>query len=101
MKVRKTRTDWFWIVFKYENVPMFCFICDLLGHSDRFCSHLFDTLENEITRSDGAWMRAPLRRQTKIIGAKWLRNGRGEVDRSSGSEKSQGWNGEANFIPRN
>lgn len=27
MKVRKTRNEWSWINFKYENVPKFCFIC--------------------------------------------------------------------------
>lgn len=31
MKVRKTGNDWFWIVFKYENAPTFCFICGLMG----------------------------------------------------------------------
>lgn len=75
MKVRKTGNEWFWIVFKYENIPTFCFICGIIGHSDKFCSRLFDTPENEIIKPYGSWMRAPLRRQTKMIGAKWLRDG--------------------------
>lgn len=29
MKVKKSGNEWFWIVFKYENVPTFCFICGL------------------------------------------------------------------------
>lgn len=41
IKVRKTGDEWFWINFKYENVPTFRFICRLSGHSEKFCSHLF------------------------------------------------------------
>lgn len=62
MKVRKTRDEWYWINFKYENVPTFCFICGLLGHSEKFCSRLFDTPEEEIIKAYGAWMRAPFKR---------------------------------------
>lgn len=72
MKIRKTGNDWFWIIFKYENVPTFCFICGMLGHADKFCGRLFEVPENEITRPFGSWMRAPFRKPTKMIGAKWI-----------------------------
>lgn len=62
MKVRKSGDEWTWINFKYENVPSFCFICGIVGHSEKFCSRLFDTPENEIVRPYGAWMRAPFRK---------------------------------------
>lgn len=78
MKLRKTGNEWFWINFKYENVPTFCFICGLLGHGEKFCSQLFEKPESEISKPYGAWMRAPLRRQNKLIGAKWLRTGEEE-----------------------
>lgn len=96
MKVRKSGNDWQWIVFKYENVPNFCFICGLLGHSDKFCGRLFDTPENEIVKPYGTWMRASFHRQTKLIGAKWLRTGNEEDDRNKQSElgDSQSWIGE-------
>lgn len=42
---------------------------------------MFDTPENEIIKPYGVWMRAPLRRQTKLIGAKWSRDGSEEVSR--------------------
>ena len=92
MKIRKSGKEWIWITFKYENVPTFCFICGLLGHSEKFCNQLFEKLENEIVKPYGIWMRAPLKRQTKLIGAKWLCNG-GEdfqayVD-AGGSSKQQ------------
>lgn len=34
IKMRKAGANWFQITFTYENVPTFCFICDLLGHYD-------------------------------------------------------------------
>lgn len=90
MKLRKSGNEWFWITFKYENAPVFCFICGLLGHSDKFCSQLFDKPENEIVRPYGSWMRAPLRKQTKLIGAKWLRTGGDEFTSEMGTgENSQ------------
>lgn len=45
MKLRKAGGEWIWITFKYENVPMFCFICGIIGHSEKFCNTLFDTPE--------------------------------------------------------
>lgn len=79
MKLRKSGNEWIWVTFKYENVPTFCFICGLMGHADKFCSRIFDTPESELTRPYGAWMRAPFRRQMKMIGSKWLRNGEDDV----------------------
>lgn len=75
MKVRRSGGEWQWITFKYENVPTFCFICGILGHSKFFCSRLFDTPEEEIIKPYGAWMRANLRKQTNLVGSKWLREG--------------------------
>lgn len=92
MKLRKAGNEWFWINFKYENAPTFCFICGILGHGEKFCSQLFEKLEEEITRPYGAFMRAPLRRQNKLIGAKWLRNGDEEAQASmatAGSSQKQ------------
>lgn len=63
MKLRKAGNEWFWINFKYENVPTFCFICGLLGHGEKYCSQLFEKLEEEITKPYGFFMRVPLRRQ--------------------------------------
>lgn len=66
---------WIRITFKYENVTTFCFSCGVLGNSKKFCSHLLEKIEYEIVKPYRAWMRAPFRRQTKLIGAKWLGNG--------------------------
>ncbi|XP_062104231.1 uncharacterized protein At4g02000-like [Humulus lupulus] len=73
MRIRQSATEWVWVNFKYENIPTFCFVCGLLGHSERFCPRRFDTPEEEIVQPYGDWMRTPLRRPTKLIGAQWLR----------------------------
>lgn len=31
------------VSFEYESLGTFCFICGLLGHSDRFCRQLFQS----------------------------------------------------------
>lgn len=79
MKLQKSGNDWFWITFKYENAPTFCFICGVMGHSEKFCSQLFEKSENDIFKPYGIWMRAPLRRQAKLIRVKWLRFGEDDL----------------------
>lgn len=97
MKVRKSGDDWIWITFKYENVTTFCFICGLMGHSEKLCGRLFDTSESDITKPYGVWMRAPFIKQTKLIEEKWLRHEVHDDDRNSGvsGEGSQGYGGPA------
>ncbi|KAL1809683.1 hypothetical protein ACET3Z_026673 [Daucus carota] len=53
------------------------------GHSEKFCSRIFDTPENEITRPYGSWMRAPFKRQTNLIGERWLWDGNGAGERNT------------------
>ena len=45
MKLKKNAEQWSWVNFKYEGAPTFCFICGLIGHSDKFCEQLFETPE--------------------------------------------------------
>ena len=67
----------------------FCFICGLVGHSEFFCSTFSNTSEVEIVKLYGVWMRAPLRKQTKLVGLRWLHNDStdDEGDRSTASGK--------------
>lgn len=43
MKLKKNEDQCCWVNFKYEGAPIFCFICGMIGHSDKFCEKLFET----------------------------------------------------------
>lgn len=73
MKLKKSDSNWCWVYFKYEGVPTFCFICGLIGHSDKFCEKLFDMVEEKIEKPFGSWMRAEPRRKMHTMGNRWLR----------------------------
>lgn len=75
MKLKKSEANRCWVDFKYEGIPTFCFICGMVGHSDKLCERLFDTLEDKIEKPLGTWMRAEPRRRTHTMGSKWLRQG--------------------------
>ena len=46
----------FWIHFKYERLPTFCFICGKLGHDDKHCTQNLE--EQPINQQYGDWIRA-------------------------------------------
>ncbi|XP_075489138.1 uncharacterized protein LOC142527993 [Primulina tabacum] len=73
-KIRKQGEDWTIVNFKYERFTQFCFICGLLGHTDRFCDKLFTILEDDIKKKWGIWLRAPIRKNTNTEGSRWLRD---------------------------
>uniref|UniRef100_A0A803P4M6 Zinc knuckle CX2CX4HX4C domain-containing protein n=1 Tax=Cannabis sativa TaxID=3483 RepID=A0A803P4M6_CANSA len=73
--------------FKYEDLSAFCFICCILGHSEKFCDVIFTTPPHLITKNYSFEMKAePRRRRQHSIGAKWLREGRAVGSSSSGSQ---------------
>ncbi|XP_074323953.1 uncharacterized protein At4g02000-like [Apium graveolens] len=90
MKIRQSGAEWFWINFKYENVRTLCFICGIMGHSEKFGSRLFEMAIYEITKPYGAWMRAPLRHKIHHIGSKWLREGEEVGDRNTAASEGVG-----------
>uniref|UniRef100_A0A803PWA8 Uncharacterized protein n=1 Tax=Cannabis sativa TaxID=3483 RepID=A0A803PWA8_CANSA len=75
MKLKKPDGDWLWTDFKYEFIPTFCFICGIIGHSERFCSRLYDTPLELIQKPYGLWMKEEPKWKNKLIGARWLRTG--------------------------
>ncbi|KAF4387554.1 hypothetical protein F8388_011702 [Cannabis sativa] len=74
MKISPEGEDSFWVHFKYERAPTFCFICGIIGHTENFCAKLFQTPLDQIVKPYGIWMKATPIQQNKYIGSKWLRN---------------------------
>lgn len=74
MKIGKSTTSWFRTNFKYEKLPTFCFICGIMGHSEKFCPKLFEISEQLIEKPYGLWMRAMPKKNLGRIGEKWLRS---------------------------
>lgn len=76
MRIKREGGNWSWINFKYERLSMFCFVCGLMGHSERECGILYANPETEIPRAYGVWLRAPTKNsQNQNVGSKWLQNG--------------------------
>ncbi|KAM6559493.1 hypothetical protein CsatA_028732 [Cannabis sativa] len=73
MKLRNTEGIQFWVNFKYEHLPTLCFICGIMGHSDKFCPRRFDVPDGRIVKRYGEWMRVKPVRKNHTIGAKWLK----------------------------
>nr|POE57369.1 uncharacterized protein CFP56_47995 [Quercus suber] len=46
----------FWVSFKYERLPVFCFLCGRLGHDDKRCHECKDY--QNASRQYGDWLRA-------------------------------------------
>uniref|UniRef100_A0A803NLH2 Reverse transcriptase n=1 Tax=Cannabis sativa TaxID=3483 RepID=A0A803NLH2_CANSA len=92
----------FWVNFKYEHVPTFCFICGIMGHSEGFCPRLFDTPKDSIVKPYGLWMKAITRRKNVTMGSKWLRSFQDFSDEKLGGDASAGAttvDGNDNHVP--
>lgn len=57
-KMKKEGGDWFWVEFKYERLPNFCFLCGIIGHTEKFCHLLFEGVNEEYEIPYGSWLRA-------------------------------------------
>lgn len=100
MKIYRNKEEGFWVNFKYEMVSTSCFICRVIGHSDRFCHKLFEETNDNIVKPYGLVMKAPDCRNNKQIGARWLRDNMAQplADSSQGtktenSESQNAWRG--------
>lgn len=67
MKLKREGALCSWINFKYERLSTFCFVCGLLGHSDRDCGIVYANSDKNIERSYGTWLRAPARGGGRLI----------------------------------
>lgn len=72
LKMKKEGGEPFLVEFKYERLLNFCFLCGVIGHTERFCHLLFEGGEEETVRPYGSWIRASGRRPMINAGAQWL-----------------------------
>lgn len=42
MKIKREGGEWSWLNFKYERSGTFCFVCGVLGHTDRDCNIVYE-----------------------------------------------------------
>lgn len=75
LKIKREGDSWNWINFKYERLGTFCFVCGILGHSERDCNIIYENPDKVIDKAYGVWLRAPSKNTAKLnTGARWLRN---------------------------
>ncbi|KAL9441583.1 hypothetical protein AB3S75_020141 [Citrus x aurantiifolia] len=72
LRLKKEGGEWFWVEFKYERLNTFCFICRLLGHTEKLCPKLYDCVDAELVRTYGLEMKAPTRRNAMSAEERWL-----------------------------
>lgn len=72
LKMKKAGGEPFWVDFKYERLANFCFLCGVIGHTEKFCHLLFDGVDEETERPFGSWLRASGRRPALNVGGQWL-----------------------------
>ena len=54
-KIASVEGEKFWVNFKYERLPIFCFQCGRLGHDEKHCKELSN---QQNPRQYGEWLRA-------------------------------------------
>lgn len=68
------------VKFQYEKLPIFCFICDRIGHMDKFCPKLLGLKHEgeELPREWSVGLRVDLRKAMGSGDKRWLQDGKGE-----------------------
>lgn len=69
------------IVFKYERLPSFCFVCGIIGHMDKHCPKIYalNEVEEEPEKGWGVELRAPSRAVQEKYKDRWERGAGGEA----------------------
>ncbi|CAH9143471.1 unnamed protein product [Cuscuta epithymum] len=84
--LRKGQGDGYWVDFKYEKLPSFCFSCGIIGHSNRFCPLVYEKDVANTIKPYGVSLRAGgearLERESRWI----IPDGSGEGSKSTRKE---------------
>jgi hypothetical protein len=73
-KVRSSEGNFVPILFKYEKLGIFCFLCGMLGHTDKSCVKLFDMEVDDGTRGWGENLRPLVKRMGTAATNKYLQD---------------------------
>ncbi|WJZ96536.1 hypothetical protein VitviT2T_015213 [Vitis vinifera] len=71
-KIQKPQGEWPLVHFKYERLSTFCYLCAMLGHSEKFCDKIFFITDGDIKREWSSNLRVPVRRGSEYGGEQWL-----------------------------
>lgn len=74
MKIKREGDSWSWLNLKYERLGTFCFVCGIIGHSERECHVVYANPGKPIEKAYGTWLRASSRNVRNNTGSRWLRN---------------------------
>ncbi|KAL8536503.1 hypothetical protein ACS0TY_011921 [Phlomoides rotata] len=59
--------------FKYEKLNLFCFVCGKLDHIESRCDELYNSINEEVVKGWGPWLKAGDRRGVPMQGERWLK----------------------------
>lgn len=71
MKIKKRNQEEYWVNFKYERLPNFCFFCGIIGHAEKSCVKLYQYPDKNAPRLFGTWLRAPVGRNQAKPNSQW------------------------------
>ncbi|XP_065877908.1 uncharacterized protein [Euphorbia lathyris] len=72
-RIKRSVFEFSFLQFKYERLCNFCFLCGVLGHTERFCDNLFIEDTRGLKREWGIWLVAQARRGGAGQTSRWLR----------------------------
>lgn len=72
-RVKNKGEEWCTIIFKYENLNLFCFVCGILGHSEQMCEVWFAMDEDNGIRGWSNEHKVQNRRFVSGSSSRWLK----------------------------
>lgn len=81
-RVKNKGGEWCIVVFKYEKLGMFCFVCGILGHNEARCEMRFAMENDNGLREWWVELRADNRRSSGAPVSRWLKEEKGSGGRN-------------------